>query len=202
MNHSRNSKLAICAELSGAAAAAIQYAWQGLSSRFGPKTISKAGTPRITFLAGSFDTARAAAFMDSIELASRQVGPFSVQLTGVVTVQNALPVLAVGATMTNDLRMAFRRFFEACPEAGMRVLPEFTAETWVPHIALTAAGLDAGTLVAMEAYLRSHSFAWRCAIQTVDLVRVEETGDSRIETWPLMGETEAVETMGAVAGRA
>lgn len=195
MSDTRTKKLAIAAELTGPAAAAIQYAWQGIGARFGNKAVSHAGTPRITFLAGAFDTLRAAAFVDAVELASRQIGSFTIQLSGVV-LRNG--VLTVAASLTNDLRFAYGRFYDACPEAGLRILPEYSPEIWTPNCPLTACDLPADQLPGIEAYLRSHSFAWRCTIQTVDLVRVEDSGHQRLETWPLMGETELAPTAAAV----
>jgi 2'-5' RNA ligase len=178
---------ALSSDLTGPAAAALTYVWDGLEARFGLRAVKASVAPHVTYVAGRIDAAQRDALMIATAQVAHKTPPFSIDLEGLSSFDGERPVLFVRVVKGGEIERAYDAFWRAATAAGMRVDPLYLPTAWVPHCTLVLGDARPEQVPAIREYLRTVQLVWKAQVRSVELFHVVEPEHERIETWPLRG---------------
>lgn len=181
---------ALSCDLTGPAAAAVEFLWDSLEARFGLRSARATERPHITFLTGSCpDPAKRDQWLDRLLLRMARVAalspPVVIDTDGISSFDSARPVLFLRIPRSEALLGFYNALWQAAEEIDLPVDAHYRPSAWTPHCTLAMGDLEPDRLPDVREFLRTQSLGWRCQLRALDLVRVVEPVHEYVESWPL-----------------
>jgi hypothetical protein len=175
----------ITTDLTGAAAAAVRYAWQNLEARFGLRAAQTEADPYVVFSSFGAPREREPAIGTALADAAATIDPFSLFLDGVSSAEGPPPELFLRVIKGGGVDTVFNTIFRAVSGVGAEIDPPFQPGCWLPNCTLARGDVKPEQVHAVRNYLRTQVLKWRSQVKTIHLLRVSEGGVERVETWAL-----------------
>jgi hypothetical protein len=179
----------VTTDLTGAASAAVRYAWQNLEARFGLRAAQTDAEPFVIF--SSFGAPREREPMISMALADAAVtiDPFSLFLEGVSSSEGPPPELFLRVIKGGGVDTVFNTLWRALSGVGVEIDAAYQPGYWLPNCTLAKGDVKPDQVHAVRNYLRTQVLKWRSQTKAIQLLRVIDGAVERVETWPLGEQT-------------
>ncbi|MFO7169959.1 MAG: 2'-5' RNA ligase family protein [Chloroflexota bacterium] len=176
---------AIVSLLRGEARAEVLAIWDLLERRFGMRAARDSIHPHITYIVGDGDDL--ATLADCTAEAAAATPPLAITLDGLGVFAGPSPVLFMRVVRDQALAATHDRIIEAARCAGLTPWPNYTPDTWVPHITLALRDLPAQALPDVLRALEGQRTRMRTTLVDLRLVRVMQPFSESfyIGTFPL-----------------
>lgn len=182
---------AVVSLLSGDAHDEVLATWDALERRLGLRAAREALYPHITYFVGEGgDLATLCACVASEAAA---LPPITVALDGLGLFPGPSPVLFMRVVHGAALAHVYARVADAVRCAGTQIWPNYTVDTWVPHVTLALRDLRPADVPAAFDTLRGCRARLRAELRDLRLVRVRQplSASEYVGVFPLEGRGEA-----------
>ena len=161
--------------------------WDQLQEKYGAHAAREAIDPHVTYLVGETPAAEQFAACIAEEIAVTE--PFSIQLDGYGMFPGPPPVLFLRIVRSAALSTLFERVTTAAERAGIRIWPNYTSQTWVPHCTLALRDLPLAALPTALDDLARRRLRVRTMVLELRLAVVRQplSESAYITTFPLAG---------------